>query len=358
MNNKVNDDIISMFGLTANQSRIMFSIQKMITEWDCQNSLGIKNYDVKCKWLNEWIDSIVIYLNASSNMENNFLYDENELKLQIHKEMDNCNNKAWFYIMVLECLTFVPYTALGKDLDKESKKCKMNEKFSQEKLTQYLTGFEYISEDKIQRLIKCYKKNIDTISGKTQKIIIKVVSVVAVTALAALCVILMAPHIAVALVGAQFQGLTGAALTSACLAALGGGAIAVGGFGMAGGVAVIAGGGALLGLAGSSTAVGLISTFSNSPDFTLTQSAKLETILKEVVLNVQQDIVSAQKIIEQCQESIDVLNKKLIELQIKDEKNKKEIKSLKTSIDYILRSCKDMQVFTSSYEIGLEVGNK
>ena len=34
------------------------------------------------------------------------------------------------------------------------------------------------------------------------------------------------------------------------------------------------------------------------------------------------------------------------------------IKNLQKSIDYILKSCKDMQIFTSSYEIGLQVGNE
>ena len=45
--------------------------------------------------------------------------------------------------------------------------------------------------------------------------------------------------IAVALVGSNFAGLSGASLTSACLAYLGGGAIAIEGAGMAGGTIAI-----------------------------------------------------------------------------------------------------------------------
>jgi hypothetical protein len=354
----VNDDIVSMFGLTVNQTKIMFSIQQLITEWDCQLSENKKIYDSKIRWKNSWSKSIIDYLNTSTDKKEEVLYDADSINQQLKTEIEKSKNKSWYYILVLECLTFVPYTALAQDKDKEYNKCKFNEKSCQAKLVAFLIEQEHISEDKIKRLSKCYKKNISTISGKKQKIALSVVSVLAVTALAALCVALMAPQLAVALVGAQFQGLSGAALTSACLAAIGGGAVAVGGLGMSGGVAILAGGGALLGLAGSSTAAGLIATFSNSPEFTLTQSAKLETILKEVVLNVQQDVVTAQKIISQCQESIDVLNKKLTDLQIKDAKNKKEIKNLQKSIDYILKSCKNMQVFTSSYEIGLEAGNE
>lgn len=72
----------------------------------------------------------------------------------------------------------------------------------------------------------------------------------------------MAPAIAVTLVGSNFAGLSGAALTSACLAYVGGGAIAAGGLGMSGGIATIVGGGAILGLgvgAGVGSAVGAVS---------------------------------------------------------------------------------------------------
>lgn len=41
--------------------------------------------------------------------------------------------------------------------------------------------------------------------------------------------------------------------------------------------------------------------------------------------------------------TINELNKQLTELQIKDAKNKKDIKNLKKSISYIIKSCQDMQ---------------
>lgn len=58
------------------------------------------------------------------------------------------------------------------------------------------------------------------------------------TVVGALCFSFAGP-IAVALVGSHFAGLYGAAPTNACLALLGGGALATGGAGMAGGTAVI-----------------------------------------------------------------------------------------------------------------------
>ena len=58
----------------------------------------------------------------------------------------------------------------------------------------------------------------------------------------------LAPSIDVTLVGSNFAGLSGAALTSPCLAYLGGGGVAIGGFEMAGGTMAIVGGSAILGL--------------------------------------------------------------------------------------------------------------
>ena len=136
---------------------------------------------------------------------------------------------------------------------------------------------------------------------------------------------------------------------------IGGGAIAAGGTGIAGGTAIIAGGGALLGIAGGGAAVGLGTMLvESSPEYTLTQAAKLETILKEVILNAQQDVVCAQKIIEKYKEQIDEMNKKLTAMELEAEKNKKDLKIIKLSIKYLKKSCKDMNVFTSAYEEGLK----
>jgi len=349
------NDVVNMFGLSSSQTVLMFSAQKLVTEFDLHLSMKKKDYEIKKMWLDEWEKSIVDYVNNATSKNITALYEKTEVHEKLLNELKNCHNKTWYYILVLESLAFTPYTALGSKQDKKYKRCKFQEKQATKMIADFFVEQGEISKDKVLRIEKCLNKSINKISGKGQKIAISVVSVVAVTALAALAAVLMAPQIAVLLVGAQFQGLSGAALTSACLAALGGGAIAYGGFGMAGGIAVIAGGGALLGVASGTTAAGVIGTIAKSPDFTLSQSAKLETILKEIILNSQQDVAAAQQIIDQCQMTINELNKQLTELQIKDAKNKKDIKNLKKSISYIIKSCQDMQKFTSSYDLGLQI---
>ena len=92
--------------------------------------------------------------------------------------------------------------------------------------------------------------------------------------------------IEIALVGSNFAGLSGAAVTSACLAYLGGGAIAAGGAGMLGGTIAIVGGGAALGIgvgAGVGGAVGAVGIVGEKA--TIIQSTKLLTSIREIFLN-------------------------------------------------------------------------
>ena len=79
---------------------------------------------------------------------------------------------------------------------------------------------------------------------------------------------------------------------------------------------------------------------------------------KEVILNGQKDVATAQKIIAQCKKQIDELTNKLNELELENSKNKEEIKRIKQCIAYMKNACKDMNIFTSAYETGKEAENK
>ncbi|MGB7894040.1 MAG: hypothetical protein WCF82_19350 [Microcoleus sp.] len=129
-------------------------------------------------------------------------------------------------------------------------------------------------------------------------------------------------------------GLSGAAAVSAVLATLGGGAIAAGGFGMAGGMAVIVAGGSIL---GASAGVGVGALFSQSPDTALIQAAKLEVVMREIVV-IQKDIHKAQEILKQQRLAIRSLEDKLDELLLNQQKNHKEIENLKRAIEYLKKA--------------------
>lgn len=353
------NSMLEMFGLTYEQSNLLFSTERMITKFDIGLTKNQDKAKIKSAWLKKWESGIDTYLDSADSDSDGEFVDEGDLPARFKAEIERTNNRTWYYILVLECLEFTPYTALSGEDDKLFKKCKFDSKKAYLRVKEFFFKQGVLSDEKIERLHKTYDKSIDQITGKVGKIALSIISVVAIAAIAAAGAAIFAGPIAVALFGSQFAGLSGAALTAACLAMAGGGAIAIGGGGMAGGIMVIAGGGALLGLAGGGTAAGIASAMVQSaPEYTLTQAAKLETILKEVILNAQQDVVSAQKIISRLQKQIDELNKKLTELETANENNKKEIKNIKTSIKYLKKSCKDMNVFTSAYETGLSVENK
>ena len=224
------------------------------------------------------------------------------------------------------------------------KKCKYNEKVCVEKIKSFYTDMGDVSPEAIERLGKTYDKSLNDISGKNSKLLTKTLAVLATaSAVAALAAVFAGP-IAVALFGKTFAELSGAALTSACLAMAGGGAVAVGGNGIAGGIMVIAGGGALLGGAGAGTVVGATSALMASvPEYTLTQAAKLETILKEVILFAQKDVLMAQNVLEQYSRKVEELHAEIGRMELEDKKNKKEIQNLKLSLEYIKKSYGNMQ---------------
>ena len=171
-----------------------------------------------------------------------------------------------------------------------------------------------------------------------------------------------APKIAVLLVGTKFAGLSGAALTSACLAYLGGGAIAVGGYGMAGGTIAIVGGGAALGLglgATTGSAVGAVALHGKKN--TILQSAKLLVSVREIFLNDEHDVQYSNAVYEQFVDHIAEIEKGLVDLRLeadvakKDEKKKlkNEIKNVDESVHAMKIARKSMIKYISSFESGL-----
>jgi len=98
------------------------------------------------------------------------------------------------------------------------------------------------------------------------------------------------------IIGSNFAGLSGAALTSACLAYLGGGAVL--------GIGVGAG------AAGTVGAVSLV-----DKEQTMLQSAKLMVSLKEIFLNDEKDVDYSNTVYEQYVNSIKEIEHELIEMR-------------------------------------------
>ena len=339
------NNILEMFGLSYEQSLLMFSAEKLITQYDYLTS-SKKTADIKATWIKEWECGITNYLNNIDKSKTNVLLDRFEMQQRFIEELNRTTDMTWYYIIALELLEFIPYTALGGLNDKQYAKCRFDEKMLYKFAKQILLEHEYMKENIIDRLEETYEKSLKKISGKSGNFAVKALAIVAFAAVGAAAAAIAAPGIAIALVGGAFEGLHGIALANAALALIGGGAIAAGGAGMAGGVAVIAGGGALLGMAGGGAVVGAAELFASSPEYTLIQAAKLVTILKEVVLNIQEDVITAKIILSKFWGQIEEMNKRLVSMKIK--KNKAEIKNLKKSLEYMIKAYNEM--FTSIKE--------
>jgi tetratricopeptide (TPR) repeat protein len=324
------------FGLTLEQTRIMFSYQYHLVLADIEYETNFDKKQLKRKWLSKWQESTEVFLKnqitqvsepaASFQLINDF-----DLLRNLVKEIrGEGGNKLTLHLILLEITIFNPYYLLGDSSDEQFNHLKIAD---EENLTKKLEFFAItlgIDSNCVRRFKSNYKQAIEGIKGGINPWLVGVVGAVVLAVVAAFAT----PFIAGLLAPILVPGLSGAAAISAVLAALGGGAIAAGGFGMAGGFAVIVAGGSIL---GAGAGVGIGSLFAQSPDTALTQAAKLEVVMKEIVC-IQKDIRLAQEIIKEQRQAIRSLEDKLDNLHLNKEKNQKEIENLKKAIEYLKKA--------------------
>lgn len=329
-------DLISMFGLNTDQTVALFSMQYNIVLKDIEktkleggNGFFFKDQDEKIReeWLIRWKENINGYIHSlPDGKKKNVITEEKVLYNALKKMSDKEQNRIPFYLMILELVLFRPYYEIVDAEKADNEKWKKLE-FDFERIIEHYKNYCLllcIDESYVSKFKDSFESALKRISGDSWFTWLFFGGIIA-----ALLAFVFAGPIA-ALFAAK--GLHGAAAVAAGLAALGGGAIAAGGLGMAGGMAVIVGGGALLGIGAGAGAKKLFSSF---PKMTLSQAAKLEVVLKEIVLGYQHDIQLAQEILVKQQEQIGILKTELLKMQMKNKKNEEEINNLKKSIEYL-----------------------
>lgn len=368
---------IDKLGLTIEQTEFLYNLEYYKTLNDIETTKQLINKDeiknLKNEWLDEWKTFITEGFASFLGIEgaNLHWYSKQEL---IKKIEENQPQKTWFRLVLLEAMLFEPYYPLGLEQDKKgnsipSKKyhslqiptCGYSKNNGDAYLDSYFSG-NYYHQGYIKRLRKCYDKVVFEMKEVLKGLLIGGAITAGITLVTIATAGALAGPIAVALVGSNFAGLSGAALTSACLAYLGGGAIAAGGAGMLGGTAVIVGGGAALGLGaglgvgGAVGAAGLI-----GKQNTILQSAKLLVSVREIFLNDEHDMEYSDTIYEQYIQTIKDIENGLTELRLKADvasgKEKKElkrqIKNAEESVDAMKIARKNLLRFKSSFEDGL-----
>lgn len=331
-------DLNSIFGLTLEQTQVLFSLERLITNGDCAYSLANKGgvfsntseSTKKYNWMKEWDESIALYLQKVGGKENihplNTEYDIRELIFRIDSSSETT---IWKYLVLLECVLYVPYYPLNENSDvykKKYKGLKLNKERRRETLVRIC---ELLSIDLkyIDLFDKAYSKAFKSLSGFWTKVALSA----GIGMIIVLIAILTFQYEIIALFAAQ--GLSGAAAVSAGLAALGGGAVAIGGFGMAGGLVVLIGGGSLLGISAGG-ALGF-SIASLGADAVLTEAAKMQVVLTEIVLAIQKDTKVFQEILFNIQRQNMSLKQELERLKAQSNHDKKKIKNLEESIKYL-----------------------
>ena len=321
-------DAMDIFGLTVNQSRLLFSIEKYLVSKDIDKSKNDK--DKKSEWLIKWEKSILEYLHLEDEKVDS-LYGLYDIHKQIAEEKSKTDNLTWYYLDIFEAVLFHAYSPIDKNI-KEYKNLKYKDQIDDIKEMVIVEGLIDVSF--IDDIKDAYDKAVKSISGNNKKAFAIVPAIAMTVAVAALCSAFAGP-IAVMLVGSNFAGLSGAALTSASLAMLGGGALAAGGAGMAGGTAVIVGGGALLGFATGGTASVAGITLLSSPEYAVSECAKIEVVILEILNKVQNDKDAAFLALKRFEDSIGALSEYMNDLNPKIKKEKTEIQKLKKSILYM-----------------------
>ena len=239
-------------------------------------------------------------------------------------------------MVLLECVVYTPYYPLTVSANKDEKNpfkgFSFDKKGRQETLEKIADTLQ-IDKKYIKTFESSYSSAAKKLSGYWTKVAVGAVIGIGVI----LIVLLSHQYEFISLFAAE--GLKGAAAISSGLAALGGGAVAAGGFGMAGGWAVLIGGGSLLGASVGST-VGL-SIASLGSAAVVSEAAKLQVVLKEIVHAIQKDTMYFQEILLNLNQEISKLRAEIIKLKMASSDNEKKIKNLEESVSLLERLIDD-----------------
>ncbi|MBQ3432439.1 MAG: hypothetical protein IJG23_06625 [Clostridia bacterium] len=327
------------FELTLNQSRILQSLKYQKTLFDISNTQDDVQICKKRAWLEDWKNFIIENLNLPTDY---FIEDEDELYQQISEELQN-NEDCFLYQIIIELLLFIPFFPLSVEHQKQCKGIKYHSKYE----TQiFCLKQNTIDSETVNTLKRLYGKNISILKKQKEKMAISIAASVVITIVSGGLALNFAPAIAIAIAGESFAGLSGAALTSASLAAIGGGSLAAGGLGMAGGTAIITGGGALLAATGSSVATISSSLLMTSKRFALKECSTLLTFCKYILVDRYHDYAAIDRIIDSLDKKLEALQNSLKQVEeessIPEKEKKKLMKETKESIKYIKRCINEL----------------
>ena len=297
--------------LSPAQTRLLYSFESMMVGFDILNTKKMETQLEKKRWKEQWEESVCEALEVQGDT---FFIRSGRQAFDLMDEILNeIEDRSWIDLVVLELSRFNPYYQLGSEEDKSFKKLKLKTNYLSDV---FCKGQNYIDAKSVKAIQKAYVNAVGTVTGNRKRVAAAAVVTLTTTAVTAGGALFFAPEIAVLIAGDAVFGLSGAALTSASLAFVGGGSLAVGGMGMAGGTAILTAGGALIGLAGSGVTAAASVVAQSSEVFVQSECSKLLAFCSEVAAKKygRYDIVElAREGIANCatelQSEIEILSK-------------------------------------------------
>lgn len=348
---------LECLSLNYEQLRVLYSLEKLILEDDIYITEKHSSKKLKLEWAKAWVDKLIENLSIAQSEKDEFFLSEEELGRRFQEE----TNGTWTFLVSMEASLFRPYYPIfGDDKDKDFKKLQNKSKYLNNRFIELQNK---VKKEDIEAFTKIHKKAGATITGTKRNIVISAVGTTAVVLVSGGLAFTFAPAIATAIIGEGAAGLSGAALTSYSLAAVGGGSLAAGGLGMAGGTAIITGGGAIVGMI-SGTGISAVTTMNllSQDGYVLNECCKLLTFSQVVLRDKIKDYKTIETIYSKVDFRVKTLERVVEEFSKQsdemDKEQKKEIKTkvkvAKKSIKYLKRCAEALQKLSNGVDVEVQ----
>lgn len=348
---------LECLSLNYEQLRVLYSLEKLILEDDIYITEKYSSKKLKLEWAKAWVDKLIENLSIARSEKDEFFLSEEELG----KRFQDNANRTWVFLVSMEASLFKPYYPIFNDeKDKGLKKLQNKSKYLNNR---FIEIQDRIKKEDIEAFTNIYKKAGGTITGTQRNLVIGAVGTTAVVLVSGGLAFTFAPAIATAIIGEGAAGLSGAALTSYSLAAVGGGSLAAGGLGMAGGTAIITGGGAIVGMI-SGTGISAVTTMNllSQDGYVLNECCKLLTFSQVVLRDKIKDYKTIETIYSKVDFRVKTLERVVEEFSKQsdemDKEQKKEIKTkvkvAKKSIKYLKRCAEALQKLSKGVDVEVQ----
>jgi hypothetical protein len=348
---------LECLSLNYEQLRVLYSLEKLILEDDIYITEKHPSKKLKLEWAKAWVDKLIENLSIAQSEKDEFFLSEEELGRRFQEE----TNGTWTFLVSMEASLFRSYYPIfGDDKDKDFKKLQNKSKYLNNRFIELQNK---VKKEDIEAFTKIHKKAGATITGTKRNIVISAVGTTAVVLVSGGLAFTFAPAIATAIIGEGAAGLSGAALTSYSLAAVGGGSLAAGGLGMAGGTAIITGGGAIVGMI-SGTGISAVTTMNllSQDGYVLNECCKLLTFSQVVLRDKIKDYKTIETIYSKVDFRVKTLERVVEEFSKQsdemDKEQKKEIKTkvkvAKKSIKYLKRCAEALQKLSKGVDVEVQ----